>query len=449
MCLSLQAPASKSVSHRAAIAAALAPGRSFLHNILQSQDLERTLHCLQALGASIEADQDPAAIQGMQQEQTAGPTSSPVQLDVGESGTTCRLLTPIAALQSRPVQISGRGRMHERPIAELARSLEYLGCSFTWLQNQGYPPFIIQGHNLQGGSTEISLEQSSQYLSGLLLMAPALPRGLEIAVQGQKAVSWPYVALTIKVMQDFGCPMRILSLDQNQDWRETSLEQLQDIQPGRIMFQVPPGQYQAQEYQVEGDWSNASYLLATGLFLPRGILVQGLDPRSGQGDRVFLDILEKMGAKIRYAGSGLQVMPGVLQGARLDMGDCPDLVPTVAVLASLARGQTQINNVAHLRLKESDRLQALAQEIEKTACQVHLMPDGLVLDPGQKLEQGSKINFSTYSDHRLAMSLSLYELAGLQVILDDPQCVHKSYPDFWLAWAKIKQEQHVGNTENT
>ncbi len=440
MTLTLQAPASKSVSHRAAIAASLAPGRSMLRNMLQSQDLERTLHCLQALGAGIEKHSEGIAVQGLQQAKSQYSSLTPLKLDVGESGTTCRLLTPIAALTRISVEISGRGRMHERPIAELAKSLEDLGCEVNWLQNQGYPPFIIQGRNLQGGNTSINLEQSSQYLSALLLLGPMLAQGLQISIQGHKAVSWPYAALTIRVMQDFGCLVRVLNPDQNQNYEQTRLEDMQEILPGQTIFQVPAGRYQARDYQVEGDWSNASYLLAAGLFLPRGVVVQGLDTQSSQGDRIFLDILDQMGADIQAIERGLQVKPGTLHGAELDMGTCPDLVPTVAILASMAQGATSISNVAHLRLKESDRLQALAQEIVKTGARVELKPDGIDIQPARKPCRETKLMFSTYGDHRLAMALSLYALAGFDFTMDDQDCVQKSFPEFWSVWEKIRHE---------
>lgn len=438
MRLTLKAPASKSVSHRAAIAAALAPGSSRLQNLLFSQDLEHTLACLQTLGAKLQKDQAGVIVEGLVPGRAAA-RSQPLELDVGESGTTCRLLTPISALTGSRVLIQGQGRMHERPIAELANSLQELGCEFQWQEKPGYPPFVLDGQNLHGSQTAISLEQSSQYLSGLLLMGPMLPQGLQIRIQGQKAVSWPYVSLTLKVMQDFGCPAQVLLQDAAGRMQESSLQQMQDIQPGRTLFRVPAGKYQARDYEVEGDWSNASYLLAAGLFLPQGILVQGLDPDSGQGDRSFLDILTRMGARVSSTAQGIIAEPGSLQGAQLDMGSCPDLVPTVAVLASLAQGASRISNVAHLRLKESDRLQALAQEIAKTGAGVELKADGLQIQPVNRLPLERRIEFCTYGDHRLAMSLSLYELAGLSLSLDDPDCVGKSFPEFWTAWKKIKQ----------
>ncbi|MFW5932126.1 MAG: 3-phosphoshikimate 1-carboxyvinyltransferase [Desulfohalobiaceae bacterium] len=440
MRLTLKAPASKSVSHRAAIAAALAPGRSSLGNLLYSQDLQRTLACLQSLGARIEQTPTELLIDGLAPGGAPAADQTPLELDVGESGTTCRLLTPIAALSSRRVLLKGRGRMHERPIAELSSSLEELGCKFQWLGQPGYPPFILDGRDLHGGRTAISLEQSSQYLSGLLLLGPMLHQGLEIAIQGEKAVSWPYAALTLKVMQDFGCNVEVLLQDQAGKLQPTSPQELQDIVPGQTLFRVPAGQYSPREYQVEGDWSNASYLLAAGLFLPRGIEVQGLDPESGQGDRNFLHILAKMGAQAKTTSQGVLLEPCSLQGAELDMGSCPDLVPTVAVLASMAQGATRISNVAHLRLKESDRLQALAQEIVKTGAGVKLRQDGLDIQPVDELPLTGRVSFHTYGDHRLAMSLSIFELAGLEVELDQPGCVDKSFPEFWTAWGKIRQE---------
>lgn len=437
----IQAPPSKSVSHRILVAAALARGRSTVRNLLRSRDTERTIACLQALGAGIEEGAGGSLL-------LDGPAvsrdfaRSPVELDVGESGTTCRLITPVAALGGAACRIAGRGRMHERPVGELARALQDQGIRFAWEHAAGYPPFTLYPEGLAGGRVSVSCEQSSQFLSGLLLAAPRARRETVLTLAGESVVSWPYVALTLGAMQLFGAEFRVESL-QNGSWRPAAWESMSAAEPGRTRFVVTPGAYRPRDCAVEGDWSNVSYFLAAGLLLPDGLHVAGLNAQSLQGDRKMIDLIEAMGGRVSLEPDLVGTFPAALRGTDLDLGGCPDLVPTVAVLASLASGPTRIRGVAHLRLKESDRLQGLAREIAKTGCGVELLPDGLRIAPG-KVRSGETIAFRTYGDHRMAMSLSLYELAGLVVDLDDPSCVGKSFPDFWKEWDKVRQ-LHRGN----
>lgn len=437
MSISIQAPASKSVSHRAVIAASLAPGTSTLTNVLDSQDLDCTVNCLQALGAKIERSSPGTLIvDGIDPRSDA--KKELIHLDVGESGTTCRLITPVAALGQSPCRIFGRGRMHQRPIQELAQALTSQGCELEFEDLPGCPPFVLTPHGLAGGRVDISLEQSSQYLSGLLLAAPYARSQLTINVSGQTVLSWPYVALTLQVMQAFGRGVQVQTCPDQGKWVDTSWTELTRIIPGRTRFAVSQGPYTPGLYQVEGDWSNASYFLAAGLLHPQGVTVSGLDPDSRQGDRQFLHIIQNMGAKPWIQDRDISISPAELQGVETDMGFCPDLVPTVAVLAALANSPTQINNVAHLRLKESDRAQAMATELGRIGTRVDLQADGLRIYP-QPLPRGEKIHFCTYGDHRVAMSLSLLELAGIEVELDHPACVAKSFPEFWDVWRFVQE----------
>jgi len=435
MSIPIQAPSSKSVSHRASIAAALAPGESRLTNVLDSEDLGCTVSCLQALGATIEPHLDGALIVNGIDPRSAQLGES-VDLDVGESGTTCRLITPIAALGQAPCRIFGRGRMHQRPIQELTQALISQGCEVEFENLPGCPPFVMTPHGLSGGQVHISLEQSSQYLSGLLLAAPYARSQLTITVTGQTVLSWPYVALTLQVMQAFGRPVKVQTCPEHGEWQDTDWTALTAIVPGQTRFVVSQGPYFPRSFQVEGDWSNASYFLAAGLLHPRGVTVFGLDPDSRQGDRRILDILQGMGATPRIQGREITITPAELRGVEADMGSCPDLVPTVAVLAALAQTPTRITNVAHLRLKESDRGQAMATELGRIGTRVDLDQDSVHIAP-QALPHGEKVQFCTYGDHRVAMSLSLLELAGIDVHLDQPGCVAKSFPGFWDAWSHI------------
>ncbi|MEF8889317.1 MAG: 3-phosphoshikimate 1-carboxyvinyltransferase, partial [Desulfohalobiaceae bacterium] len=362
----------------------------------------------------------------------------PVELDVGESGTTCRLLAAVAALSGRVCRISGRGRMHQRPMGSLTRALETLGAQVTWEGEPSCPPLVIDARGIAAGSVGVDLEQSSQFLSGLLLAGPALSAPLSIGITGNRVVSWPYVALTLQVMRDFGASFRVEAF-RDGAWQEAAWEHLTRAEPGRVRFTVYPGAYAPWEYSVEGDWSNASYLLAAGALQKRGIRVAGLNPDSTQGDRRILDILGAMGAEVEILHGEIRVTPKGLRGADLDMGACPDLVPTVAVLATLASGETRIRNAAHLRIKESDRLGDLAGEIAKTGAEVELYPDGASIRPSSK-PAGGPVHFDTHGDHRLAMAFALYGPAGVEYSLSDSECVAKSFPAFWETWKLVRRD---------
>ncbi len=437
----ISAPASKSVSHRGAIAACLANGQSELINVLESEDINRTLSCLQALGAKIERQGKNIIITGLdfQEKLSNKNTQNLIDLNVGESGTTCRLITPVAAaLGSHQFYVHGQGRMHQRPIGELAQALREQNTEFIWPEKKDYPPFFIKSNGLKGGVISISLQQSSQYLSGLLLAAPLCKNRLTITLKGSKIVSLSYVALTIQVMEAFGVKVKIQSYSQG-DWQETSLNTISQIKPGQTRFIISPQTYKPQRYVIEGDWSNSSYFLAAGLLLPGGVTLTDINPDSFQGDKYILHILKLMGARYETNETQITINPKPLQGIDIDMGDCPDLVPTVAVLASLARDKSTIRNVAHLRIKESDRLQALANEISKTGCQTKVLTSDLIIEP-KPIPKEKTIYFNTYGDHRLAMSLTLYELAGINVQLDNHKCVNKSFPDFWKKWNYLKTQ---------
>ncbi len=431
----LRAPSSKSMSHRALLAAGLASGESRLKSVLFSDDLSHTRMCLTAMGAEIQDSGPDLLVRGISGKISSGPGGR-VMLDVGESGTTCRLLAAIVAAGEGEFEIFGRGRMHQRPIKSLDAALSPLGVRFRYLGRDGCPPVIISSSGLPGGEMSISLDDSSQYLSGILLASTMARDTLVINIAGQKVVSWPYVNLTLQILEEFRCPVKIQILE-GKTWKEVSDREVVKVQPGKLRFIVSPKVLPAREYEVEGDFSNASYLLSAGAAGNMPVLVEGLNIRSRQGDKAILDILTKMGAAVERAQDGILVQGKKLKGVDLDMGASPDLVPTVAVLASMAEGRTMITNVAHLKIKESDRLSGVCTEIARTGCSCELLDDGLVIHPA-RIKPAQRIEFLTYGDHRMAMSLSLYELAGVHVLLDNPGCVNKSFPDFWNEWAKIR-----------
>jgi 3-phosphoshikimate 1-carboxyvinyltransferase len=437
----VNAPASKSLSHRTLIAAALAKGVSEISSVLDSDDITRTRDCLTACGASIEEKDGKLVVTGMEDGPRGGNADgkhkdeAPHELFMHESGTTCRLMTAVAAAGKGTFRVHGAPRMHERPMAELTDALSGLGAKFDFEGEKGFLPFVMTANGYKKKNVEITLEESSQYLSGLLLGAPMADHETTITVTGDKAVSWPYAALTLRIMEDFKAGFSVEVLE-GKEWKAVPWRSIKRVTPGKVRFVIRPTGYENTGYQVEGDWSNASYFLAAGAVGTRPVLLKGLAADSLQGDRVIMDILSQMGASIKVNFDGILVEPGRLRGVEVDMGRCPDLVPTVAAVAAFAASPTTIMNVAHLRIKETDRLAACATEVARTGCETETTDDSLVIRPAA-LPRGREVEFSTYNDHRMAMSMSLFELAGIKVSLDNPACVGKSFPGFFEEWKKI------------
>lgn len=434
----VKAPASKSVSHRAVIAAALAEGESILDNVLASDDLERTMDCMAAMGADVLHEAGLVRVTGTAGKPRGGEDDAPVVLNVGESGTTCRLLTAVAAAGKGFFHLHGEGRMHDRPIKALSDALQQFSVRFAWLEKEGYPPFVISSDGHPGGETAVDLGQSSQYLSGLLLAAPTAEKETIIGIVGDKVVSWPYVALTLQAMRDFDVDV-VVERKEGESWSPVADEKNLEITPGKLRFRVQPAAYTARRYTVEGDWSNASYFLGAGAVGPNPVEVAGLRLDSIQGDMAMLDILESMGATLERKGDSVLVSsPSALHGVKVDMNTCPDIVPTVAVVAAAAaKTPMTITGVAHLRIKECDRMAAVADEIARVGGIVETFDDGLTVHPlGDNRPKGTVFH-RTYGDHRIAMSMALFNLLGMDVRPDDPDVTSKSFPDFWKRWAPV------------
>ncbi len=437
----INAPASKSLSHRTLIAAALANGVSEISGVLESDDINRTRGCLTACGAKIEGKDGTLVVTGMEGGPRGGnadgkhKNENPHELFMHESGTTCRLMTAVAGAGHGTFRVHGAERMHERPMGELTGALTKLGARFDYGNKEGFLPFVMTSKGYTKKTVEITLEESSQYLSGLLLGAPLTDHETTITVTGKKAVSWPYVALTLRIMEDFKAGFEVEIMKGSQ-WQSVPWRSIKEISPGKIRFIVQPTGYDSTNYRVEGDWSNASYFLAAGAIGRKPVLVKGLAADSLQGDRAILDILSQMGASIQVTFDGILVESDHLRGIKVDMSRCPDLVPTVAVVAAFASTPTTIENVAHLRIKETDRLAACATEVARAGAMTEIVDDSLIIRPG-RLPKGYPVEFTTYGDHRMAMSMALFGLAGIEVSLDNPACVGKSFPGFWDEWEKI------------
>lgn len=422
------------------IAAALAEGESRVINALASADLERTRTILQTAGA----DMDDLGcgdwrVRGMEGGPRGGTPELPADCFVSESGTTCRLLSAVLAAGSGTFRIHGAERMHERPIGALTDVLSELGAEIAFENRPGFPPMVIQSRGLRGGCVSLRVDESSQYLSGLLLAAPFCSRELCVTLTGSKAVSWPYVGLTLQAMEDFGITFRVEQLC-GESWQAVLWKELTSVKPGEVRITVQPGKYRSGEYRVEGDWSGASYLLAAGAVGRKPVLVTGLRADSLQGDRVMLDLLRAMGASVAVREDGILVSPSRLHGIDVDMGDCPDLVPTIAMIAAFAEGVTRIRNIAHLRIKECDRLTACAAELARIGVKTEETEDSLTIcgcGPASPSVPAGTV-FRTSNDHRMAMSCALFGLVpGNVVEVDDPSVVRKSFPEFWNVWRKL------------
>lgn len=406
----VRVPGSKSFTHRVLIASALAAGRSQIEGALFSRDTKLTAAALSQFGATIKADAEKFnfTVQG-----TGGklqPAAGNIFLE--NSGTSMRLLTAIAALGQGDYTFDGSERMRQRPMAELLTALSELGIPARSLAGNGCPPIIIGGGRVSGGPVSIDCGISSQYLSGLLLMAPLTRDGLEIEVV-KGPVSKPYVDLTLRVMEDFGVAVK---------------------HRGYTQFSVAGGQkYRPGNYTVEPDCSQAGYFWAAAAISGGRVKVTGINQNSDQGDLGFIRVLEKMGCKLDFESDGITVSGGALKALDVDMGDMPDLVPTLAVVAAFAEGTTLMTNVAHLRAKESDRLAAVVCELGKMGIKAECSPDSITVSGGKP----HAARIKTYDDHRIAMSFALAGLRVPGVRIEDENCVRKSFPDFWSVFNAI------------
>jgi 3-phosphoshikimate 1-carboxyvinyltransferase len=432
--LTIPAPPSKSQTHRALILAALASGPSRVLRPLASDDTQHTRACLEQLGARFHPL--PGG-QGFQVEPipiAQGPIQA--ELFVGESGTTCRLITAVAAALPGHYRIHGAGRMHQRPIGPLALALEGLGASIAFENQPGCPPLRLASQGLRGSQTQVDISHSSQFLSALLLAAPRSGQEVTIRLTGSRMASWPYALLTLQAMAEASVRVAVEAEDASGRFSPCPPQEVDGLPPERIRLRVPAAHYQPGEFRVEGDWSSASYFLAAGALGRVPVQVTGLRPDSLQADRAIVGIMGRMGAKVEITSEGVTVFPSPLCGAHISMESCPDIVPTVAMLAATAQGTTRICGVAHLRIKESDRIAAVVEGLCRLGLAAHPTADGMIIHGGT-LANGP-VSLRTHGDHRLAMSLSLAELGGAQIHLDTPECVRKSYPGFWEEWQKVR-----------
>ncbi|QDU63896.1 3-phosphoshikimate 1-carboxyvinyltransferase [Planctomycetes bacterium Pan216] len=402
-------PGSKSYTNRALPIAALARGASRLEGLLDSEDTQVMMESLRRLGFSLTHRPEGTVLEI----EGAGGTipAKGAELYLANSGTSIRFLTAMVAVGEGTFRLDGVERMRERPIADLLTALRDLGVDARSVPENGCPPVIVEAKGLPGGTVRVKGSTSSQFLSALLIAAPAAQAPLTVEVDGE-LVSKPYIEMTLQVIEAFGAKV---------------------TRVGEQVYRFDASGYQGTEYTIEPDASAASYFFGAAAATAGSVTVDGLGTSSLQGDLDFVRVLERMGCQVDMSENSTSVTGGSLIGVDVDMGDISDTVPTLAAVACFAKGPTRIRNVAHVRVKETDRLKALATEIRKTGTEVIEHPDGLDIHPGQL--QGA--TFDTYDDHRMAMSLALLGLRVPGVVIRNPGCTSKTYPDYFRDLATL------------
>lgn len=405
-------PGSKSVSNRALLLAALACGKTVLTNLLDSDDVRHMLNALSALGINytLSADRTRCDITG-----NGGPlrASGTLELFLGNAGTAMRPLAAALCLGQNEIVLTGEPRMKERPIGHLVDSLRQGGANIDYLEQENYPPLRLRGGFI-GGDIEVDGSVSSQFLTALLMTAPLAPEDTIIRVKGE-LVSKPYIDITLNLMKTFGVEIA------NHHYQQFVVKGGQQYHsPGR--------------YLVEGDASSASYFIAAGAIKGGTVKVTGIGRKSMQGDIRFADVLEKMGATITWGDDFIACTRGELHAIDMDMNHIPDAAMTIATTALFAKGTTTLRNIYNWRVKETDRLFAMATELRKVGAEVEEGHDYIRITPPAKLQHA---DIGTYNDHRMAMCFSLVALSDTPVTILDPKCTAKTFPDYFEQLARM------------
>lgn len=405
-------PGSKSISNRVLLLAALSEGTTEIRDLLESDDTERMLEALETLGVKIEPLGDNAY------RVTGCSGNFPVRkakLFLGNAGTAFRPLTAALALSGGHYELSGVPRMHERPIGDLVDALRQLGADITYLGNAGYPPLAIKPAMLAGDMVQVRGDVSSQFLTGLLMALPLLGRTVSVEVEGE-LISKPYIGITLAMMARFGVAV------ERDGWRR---------------FVVFGGRHYRSPglIHVEGDASSASYFLAAGAIGGGPVRVKGAGKNSIQGDVHFAEALQRMGARITMGDNWIEASSpsGKLKGIDIDCNEIPDAAMTLAVCALFATGKTTLRNIASWKVKETDRLDAMATELGKLGAKIEKGEDFISIDAPERIHYAS---IGTYDDHRMAMCFSLASF-GTPVRILDPECVAKTFPDYFERFSEI------------
>jgi len=406
-------PGSKSLSNRALLIAALANGVTKITNLLVSDDINYMLTALTSLGIEYTLS-DCGTECTVIGNNGFFSVKEPVELFLGNAGTAMRPLCAALAASEGEFILTGEPRMKERPIGHLVNALDQLSADIEYLEDQEYPPVKIKGKGLTGSKVSIDGSISSQFLTAILMIAPLLKTDTNIEIEGE-LVSKPYIDITLNIMSRFGVEV------QNNDYQSFTVKGNQSYQS-------------VEKYMVEGDASSASYFLAAGAIKGGEITVHGVGKLSVQGDKYFADVLEKMGAEVIWADESITVVGKALTAVDMDMNHIPDAAMTIATTALFAKGTTTIRNIYNWRVKETDRLFAMATELRKVGAEVIEGEDFITITPPETLKHAE---IDTYDDHRVAMCFSLVALSDTPVTINDPKCTAKTFPDYFDKLAQV------------
>jgi len=408
-------PGSKSLSNRALLLAAMAEGTSKITNLLESDDTRHMLNALKQLGISytLSEDKRECTIEG-----NGGPlkNDSFEALFLGNAGTAMRPLCAALTLGQGDYLLTGEPRMKERPIGHLVDALRQAGAKINYLENEGYPPLQIEANGLKGGNVSIDGTISSQFLTALLMAAPMAENDITITIMGE-LVSKPYIDITLYLMKAFGVEV------ENDHYQTFKIK-------GKQTYKA------VDTLMVEGDASSASYFLAAAAIKGGSVKVTGIGKNSVQGDVAFADVLEKMGAKVEWGDDYVSVSRGELNAVDMDFNHIPDAAMTIATTALFAKGTTTLRNIYNWRVKETDRLFAMATELRKVGAEVEEGEDYLTITPPEKLMHAA---IDTYDDHRMAMCFSLLALDEASVTINEPECVAKTFPTYFEVLESISE----------
>ncbi|MDI4667988.1 3-phosphoshikimate 1-carboxyvinyltransferase [Pseudoalteromonas shioyasakiensis] len=412
---SVTLPGSKSLSNRILLLAALAEGTTVVENLLDSDDIRHMLGALNLLGVNVSLNEDKtvATVEGV-----AGKFKTPSEpLFLGNAGTAYRPLTAVLAAVEGEYQLVGEPRMEERPIGHLVDALQALGGDVEYLKHKDYPPLAIKGGKINGGKVEIDGSISSQFLTALLMAAPLFNGDTEITIKGT-LVSKPYIDITLDVMKRFGVTV---SHDNYEIFYVKGCQQYQALE--RIM--------------VEGDASSASYFVAAAAIAGGEIEINGVGAASVQGDIGFAKVMEQVGAKIDWYDEKLVVRKGELNAVDIDANAIPDAAMTLATVALFAKGKTAIRNIYNWRVKETDRLYAMATELRKVGAEVVEGEDFIEITPPDTFND---VAIDTYNDHRIAMCFAMVAVGGKPITINDPKCTYKTFPTFFKVLESVSSQ---------
>lgn len=410
--VTLTPPGSKSLTNRALVLSALAQGECELSNVLFADDTLVMLECLGKLGFDLNIERESHRV-------TVGGRGGKIPRDraelfCGNSGTTIRFLTAMCALGRGHYNLDGIPRMRQRPIGQLVELLKHLGARVEYLMEPGFPPVEVIADGLPGGLIKFGGAQSSQFLSAVLQAAPCARHEVRVDLEG-KQTSWPYVAMTMRLMDQFHSTPHLI--------RDTLTGE-----PKQII--IPQDVYLATDYTIEPDASNAAYFLAIAAIHPGSqVTIRNLGKDSLQGDVGFVEVLRRMGAIASIGKDSVTVIGAEeLEGIDIDLSAMPDQAQTLAVVALFAQGATTIRGLHTLRVKETDRIAALATELRKLGAEVQVEGDDLTIHSPSRLQPA---HIDTYDDHRMAMSFAVAGTRAAGVVIKDAQCVNKTYPDYF------------------